>query len=63
MAHFVLHENINVRIGNGLFGPTDNYEVQYFGYFLNTGSPRTGRKKASSESPQILALIAIIMSS
>lgn len=46
MANFALHENINVRIGNGLLGPTDNYKVQYVGYFPNMGSPRTVRKKS-----------------
>lgn len=62
MANFTLHENINVRIGNGLLGPTDNYKVQYVGYFPNVGSPRTVRKKVLSESPHILALTAITQS-
>ena len=44
MAHFVLHKNINVRIGDGLLGLTDNYKVQYFAYFSDMGFPRTGRK-------------------
>lgn len=44
MANFTLHENINVRIGNGLLGPTDNYKVQYVGYFPNVGSPRIATK-------------------
>lgn len=62
MANFALHENINVRIGNGLLGPTENYKVQYIGYFPNMGSPGTVRKKVLSESPHILALTAITQS-
>lgn len=59
MAHFVLHKNINVRTGNALLGPTGNYKVQYFGYFPNMGSPKTGRKRVLSESPYVWALISI----
>lgn len=60
MAHFVLLENINVRIGNSLLSPSDNYKVLlYFGLFPTRALPEQAQWRSSQTVPSS-ALASII---